>query len=80
MYEKPEDGADMLMLGMSVGSSQKSDQFLTEKVTTHLFTADPPFGLGIDLAALDIQRGRDHGIPGLIQDHFYNHLIVLITF
>jgi len=54
----------MVMLGMIGDSSQSRDQFLTRQFTRHLFTKKPPHGLGEDLASLNIQRGRDHGIPG----------------
>lgn len=43
---------------------QQYDRFVTEEVTVHLFTDNPPHGLGTDLVSLNIQRGRDHGIPG----------------
>jgi len=55
---------DMLMRGLVADSVQTRDQFVTNQVTSHLFADDPPHGLGEDLASLNIQRGRDHGIPG----------------
>jgi hypothetical protein len=42
--------------------SSKSDRFFTPTVRDRLFETKP--GNGFDLNALNIQRGRDHGIPG----------------
>jgi len=64
MYEKPYRGMDMMLLGLVGDSVQSNDHFLTKQITHHLFAENPPHGLGDDLATLNIQRGRDHGIPG----------------
>jgi len=55
---------DSIILSLVGDSSQTRDQFVTKQVTCHLFTENPPEGIGSDLAALNIQRGREHGIPG----------------
>lgn len=58
---------DELIRGVSTASMETLDQFMTSEVTNHLFEDKHiPFS-GLDLAALNIQRARDHGIPG------YNH-------
>lgn len=63
LYKTPDVGIDSVLRGLVGDSSQTHDQFLTKQVTCHLFTENPPDGVGSDLAALNIQRGRDHGIP-----------------
>jgi len=64
MHEEPQNGIDMMMLGLVGTSLAGTDQFITKQVTQHLFAKNPPHGLGEDLASLNIQRGRDHGVPG----------------
>ncbi|XP_040565059.1 uncharacterized protein [Lepeophtheirus salmonis] len=55
---------DDLIRGVSSTSMETLDQFITDEVTNHLFEdKNTPYS-GLDLASLNIQRGRDHGIPG----------------
>lgn len=54
---------DLLINGLVQQPTQKNDQYFSEEVGLHLFR--PRGGsFGMDLAALNIQRGRDHGLPG----------------
>ena len=58
---------DDLIRGVSTTSMETLDQFITHEVTNHLFEEKHTPYSGLDLAALNLQRGRDHGLPG------YNH-------
>lgn len=56
------NGIDNLLLGGSLGIMQKIDTRIVEDVRSFLF--GPPTAQNLlDLAALNMQRGRDHGIP-----------------
>ncbi|XP_023215778.1 uncharacterized protein LOC111618468 [Centruroides sculpturatus] len=51
------------LLGLVSQKAQAGDEFISNEMTNNLFL-DPSSGLGTDLAAIIIQQGRDHGIPG----------------
>lgn len=48
--------------GLSVQNTEVVDTRLVDDVRSFLF--GPPGAGGLDLASLNIQRGRDHGLPG----------------
>lgn len=58
-----ENGIQALLLGASNQKQQNIDVHIVEALRTRLF-GPPAGGMLLDLAALNIQRGRDHGIPG----------------
>ena len=56
-----EGGISSLLRGLATQQAQRVDERLIDNVRNLLFGA--PGGPGRDLAALNIQRGRDHGLP-----------------
>lgn len=57
-----DDGAlSSLIRGFAANHSQELDAMIIDEVRNFLF--GPPGSGGLDLASLNIQRGRDHGLP-----------------
>lgn len=60
-----ETGLEPILRGFAAQVCQKVDVFFVDDIRNFLFGA-PGVG-GFDLAALNIQRGRDHGLPSYNQ-------------
>ncbi|XP_019615365.1 PREDICTED: uncharacterized protein LOC109463095 [Branchiostoma belcheri] len=63
IFNNDQGGPDSILRGLTAQPHQDFTRFMVSSLTKQLF-ADPPGSLGLDLAALNIQRGRDHGLPG----------------
>lgn len=58
-------GIEPYLRGLATQRAQELDNQLVDAVRNFLF--GPPGAGGFDLASLNIQRGRDHGLPGYNQ-------------
>jgi len=56
-----EGGIEPILRGLAAQPSQKVDHEVIDEVRNFLF--GPPGAGGFDLVSLNIQRGRDHGLP-----------------
>ena len=59
------NGIEPILSGLTVQIGQEVDNYLVDEVRNFLF--GPPGAGGFDLASLNIQRGRDHGLPAYTQ-------------
>ena len=60
--ELSDHGIESVLRGLAAQRAQEVDPFIIEDVRNFLF--GPPGAGGFDLASLNLQRGRDHGLPG----------------
>jgi len=73
-----DDGIEPLLRGLSAQAAQRVDAYLIDDVRNFLF--GPPGSGGFDLASLNIQRGRDHGLPTLNQTRIAMGLSAFASF
>ncbi|XP_055843277.1 peroxidasin [Episyrphus balteatus] len=75
-----EGGVDPLLRGMftTAAKLKKPDQNLNTELTEKLFLTQ--HAVALDLAAMNVQRGRDHGIPGYNMYRKFCNLTVAMTF
>ncbi|KAJ8676076.1 hypothetical protein QAD02_011862 [Eretmocerus hayati] len=72
------DVFDGLIRGLATQSAQKMDSHLVSDVTNQLYKTHS--AVGLDQISIDIQRGRDHGLPGYNDYRKYCGLRVAKTF
>ncbi|XP_078361510.1 peroxidasin homolog pxn-1-like [Oculina patagonica] len=72
LYNLQEGGVDGILKGLLQQSARKIDRYFSWSVTKSLI---PGPGVTADLAAINIQRGRDHGLPAYVEfrDMFSGH-------
>ncbi len=56
-----EGGIEPIIRGMTKMAAQKVDTLIIDELRNVLFPVGR--GNGLDLAAMNLQRGRDHGLP-----------------
>ena len=57
------EGIEPMLRGLASNPAQMIDTYVVDDIRNFLF--GPPGAGGFDLASLNIQRGRDHGVPDL---------------
>ena len=70
-FDSIRGGTDPIIRGLVNSQSRKVDEFINSVLTNKLFLTllndDPETAPPFDLAARNIQRGRDHGLPTYLQ-------------
>ncbi|CAD5218330.1 unnamed protein product [Bursaphelenchus okinawaensis] len=64
LYDKKTGHMESILMGLLGAPTMVNDRHIANAVRNHLFQrAGGPY-TGLDLAAVNIQRARDHGVPG----------------
>lgn len=69
---------DQLVKSMITQNAQKLDTKYADTLTKYWYSISGDFG--VDALSLDIQRGRDHGLPGYVKFRKYCNLSEIKTF
>ena len=79
LYDKCQGGMEALVRGLLKDPIMKIDRFFTQDISQHLFARTDKLGrpFHFDLVSINIQRGRDHGIPSYNRYREFCHLPVI---
>jgi peroxidase len=66
LYDTCQGGMESVIRGLLVDPIMKVDRWFSDDITKHLFETTDDLGrpFNFDLVSINLQRGRDHGIPG----------------
>jgi hypothetical protein len=73
LYDTHAYGFESLLVGLLGDAAERVDRFASDAIRSHLFATPGQPGSGNDLIAVDIMRGRDHGINPY---HVYRYVLV----
>ncbi len=68
-----------VLAGLFRQSAEGFDMFVTGDLLNRLFADRQSGGMGMDLIARNIQRGRDHGLPGYNEFREFCGMVRVVT-
>ncbi len=68
-----------VLAGLFRQSAEGFDMFVTGDLLNRLFADRESGGMGMDLIARNIQRGRDHGLPGYNEFREFCGMVRVVT-
>ncbi|EYC44587.1 hypothetical protein Y032_0456g1779 [Ancylostoma ceylanicum] len=66
VYDEENGGVESIILGLVSSTSMAVDRYITDALRNFLFNIREIPQSGLDLAAINIMRGRDHGLPSYV--------------
>ncbi|XP_055337618.1 peroxidase-like [Paramacrobiotus metropolitanus] len=65
LYE--QNSVDEMVRGLATQQGKVIENTVVTDVSQQLFSTNPTGSFGLDLVAMNVQRGRDHGLPGYMK-------------